>query len=182
MYPANWWELSSCYAYLADNYHYGTRHSYGCYKSCSLLLPTVEPRINTIFSTSWYRIILRIIRKLKLCCLIHNKNNKEVKVMLPNSFQQPIASPKVKATPEKVRKMIELMGMDFFLSLISIRLIKIGWKENNHNFIVEFWHVLHSFGRSWFFIPECKTICAPSSLFYVNISQKSSLPTCYYTR
>ena len=41
------------------------------------------------------------------------KNQKETKEMPPNFSQQLKASPKVKATPEKVRKPSELLGMDF---------------------------------------------------------------------
>ena len=37
-------------------------------------------------------------------------------MMLPSSLQQSITSPKVKATPEKVTEMLDLLGMDFSLT------------------------------------------------------------------
>ena len=43
----------------------------------------------------------------------NTKNNKQVKAMLPNSYQQHTAPPKVKATLEKDKETLGLLGMDF---------------------------------------------------------------------
>ena len=43
----------------------------------------------------------------------HKKNQGETETMFPSSSQQSITSSKVKATPEKVREKLELLGMAF---------------------------------------------------------------------
>ena len=42
------------------------------------------------------------------------KNNKKDNSMLPNSSQESIAPPKVQATLDKLRELLELLGIDFY--------------------------------------------------------------------
>ena len=80
--------------------------------------------------------------------------------MLPSSLQQSTGVPKVKATPEKLRKTLDLLGMKHFRNSMNVKLIETVKMES--------WQITHLYkchGKSWLFVLKYNLFTPPSLIY-----------------